>query len=48
MEQIKIKYIRDIEKIEQLSVGDWIDLWAGENVFIPLGEAAMILLGVAA
>ena len=37
MEQIRIKYIRDIEKIEQLSIGDWIDLRAGEDVFIPLG-----------
>lgn len=47
MEQIRIKYIRDIEKIEQLSIGDWIDLRAGEDVFIPLGESAMIPLGVA-
>ena len=47
MEQIKIKYIRDIKKIEQLSIGNWIDLRAGEDVFIPLGESVMIPLGVA-
>lgn len=46
METIKIKYHADIEKIKKIEVGDWIDLRAAEDVFIPLGEARTISLGV--
>lgn len=46
MEQIKIKYHADIDKIEKISIGDWIDLRAAEDVFIPLGEMKAISLGV--
>lgn len=46
METIKIKYHTDIEKIKKIEVGDWIDLRAAEDVFIPLGEARTISLGV--
>lgn len=47
METIKIKYLRDIEKIEKIAVGDWIDLRCGVNTFIKAGEYKMIPLGVA-
>lgn len=47
MEKIKIKYHSDaIEKIEKITIGDWIDLRAAENVFIPVNEFALISLGV--
>lgn len=46
-ETIKIKYLRDIQKIEKISVGDWIDLRAAEEVTMKAGEYRMIPLGVA-
>ena len=47
MEKIKIKYhCSDIEKIEKITVGDWIDLRAAEDVFIPIGCFSLISLGV--
>lgn len=45
--EIKIKYLRDIEKIKEIAVGDWIDLRAAEDVAIKAGEYRMIPLGVA-
>ena len=47
METIKIKYIRDIQKIERFNCGDWIDLRAAETVSMKAGEYRMIPLGVA-
>lgn len=48
MEKIKIKYIiKDIEKIEKIENGDWIDLRAAENVILKAGEFKLISLGVA-
>lgn len=44
---IKIKYLRDIQKIERFNVGDWIDLRAAEDVTMKAGEYKMIPLGVA-
>lgn len=44
---IKIKYLRDIKKIERFNVGDWIDLRAAEDVTMTAGEYKMIPLGVA-
>lgn len=46
MKQIKIKYHADIDKIEKITIGDWIDLRAAEDVFIPTGEMKLISLGV--
>lgn len=46
-ETIKIKYLRDIQKVEKISVGDWIDLRAAEEVTMKAGEFRMIPLGVA-
>lgn len=44
---IKIRYLRDIKKIEKFNVGDWIDLRAAEDVTMKAGEFRMIPLGVA-
>ncbi len=44
---IKIKYLRDIQKIERFNVGDWIDLRAAEDVVMYGGEYKLIPLGVA-
>lgn len=47
METIKIKYhCDDIEKIEKITVGDWIDLRASEDVYVPLNQFRLIPLGV--
>jgi dUTP pyrophosphatase len=43
---IKIKYHSDIEKIEKIEIGNWIDLRASEDVFIPYAEYKLISLGV--
>ena len=47
MEIIKVKYLRDIQKIERFNVGDWIDLRCAEDVKMKAGEYKMIPLGVA-
>lgn len=47
MENIKIKYFADIEKIEKISKGDFIDLRAAEEVELKAGEFKLISLGVA-
>lgn len=47
MVNIKIKYLRDIEKIKPLEVGDWVDLRAAEDVTMFAGEYKAIPLGVA-
>lgn len=46
-EIIRIKYLRDIRKLEKINVGDWIDLRAGETITMNRGEFRMIPLGVA-
>lgn len=47
MEVIEIKYHdNDIERLEKIKVGDWIDLRAAEDVTINQGEFALISLGV--
>lgn len=44
---IKIKYhCGDIDKIEKINSGDWIDLRAAETVVMREGENALISLGV--
>ena len=47
MEIVKIRYVRDIQKIERFNVGDWIDLRAAEEVSIKGGQFKLIPLGVA-
>lgn len=43
---IKIKYFTDIEHIEKISQGDWIDLRAAETISLSKGEFKLISLGV--
>lgn len=45
--EIKIKYLKDIEKIEKIPQGDWIDLRCAEDVEIKKGEYCLIPLGIA-
>ena len=44
---VRIKYFEGAKKLEKISKGDWIDLYANKDMFIPEGERAMIPLGVA-
>ena len=47
MKTIRIKYFEGAKKLEKISKGDWIDLYANKDMFIPEGERAMIPLGIA-
>ena len=44
--KIKIKYHGGVEPIEKITVGDWIDLRAAEDVFIPINQFKLISLGI--
>lgn len=45
--KIKIKYFdQEIEKIQKISVGDWIDLRSAERVELKSGEYKLLRLGV--
>lgn len=46
MKTIKIKYFTDIEPIEKISKGDWIDLRAAKDIELEAGEHTLIPLGV--
>lgn len=47
IKRIKIKYFTDrINKIEKISIGDWIDLRAAETIKLKKGEFTLIPLGV--
>lgn len=43
---IKIKYFADIEKIEKIVKGDWVDLRSAIDIELKAGEYALIPLGV--
>lgn len=45
--KLKIKYLADIEPIERINIGDWIDLRCAETVSLKKGELYLIPLGVA-
>lgn len=45
--EIKIKYLRDIEKIGQAHSKEWYDLRCAEDIEIKQGDFALIPLGVA-
>ena len=47
MKTIRVKYFRNIQRIERFNVGDWIDLRAAEDVSMKAGEIKLIPLGVA-
>lgn len=47
MEKIRIKYFtEDLDRIQAIVIGDWIDLRAAEDVTIKEGEYKLIRLGV--
>lgn len=47
MKEILVRYHNDnIDKIEKLSKGDWIDLRAAETVELKAGDFKIISLGV--
>lgn len=44
---IKVKYFdNEIDKINKISIGDWIDLRASEDIILEKGEFKLIPLGV--
>ena len=45
--KIKIKYFEGAKKLEKIAQGDWIDVYANEDIFIPQGEMRLIPLGIA-
>lgn len=46
MQQIKIKYLKDILPLEVNDKGDWIDLRAAEDVDMVAGDYCLIPLGI--
>lgn len=45
---IKIKYLKEeMQKVEKIDIGDWIDLRAAEDLTIHKGEFYLIPLGIA-
>ena len=45
--EVKVKYLRDVEKIKRISNGDWIDLRSAVDVELKTGEYKAIPLGFA-
>lgn len=45
--KLKIKYLRDVDKIEKRESGDWIDLRCAEKTTLLAGDYKQIPLGVA-
>lgn len=46
MKKLKIRYHTDIEKIEKIEKGDWVDLRAAKDYTLKQGESALIDLGI--
>lgn len=44
--EIKIKYFSDIQPIEKIAIGDFIDLRSAEDIDLDAGDFAIIKLGV--
>ena len=45
--KIRIKYFDNAKNLETIDKGNWCDLYANKDIFIPEGKRAMIPLGVA-
>jgi dUTP pyrophosphatase len=45
--RIRIKYFEGATKLKKISKGNWIDVYASKDVFVPECERAMIPLGFA-
>ena len=45
--KMRIKYFEGATKLKKITKGNWIDVYARKDVFVPLAERAMIPLGFA-
>lgn len=45
--KIRIKYFNDAKRMQKIAKGNWIDVYANKDMFIPEGQRAMIPLGFA-
>lgn len=45
--KIRIKYFEGATKLKKITKGNWIDVYANKDVFVKVGERAMIPLGFA-
>lgn len=45
--KIRIKYFDGATKLKKITKGNWIDVYANKDIFVPQGERAMIPLGFA-
>ena len=44
---MRIKYFEGATKLKKITKGNWIDVYSNKDMFIPVGERAMIPLGFA-
>lgn len=47
VKEIKVKYIHDIDKLEKIEQGNWIDLRVSEHTHMSSGEFRLLPLGIA-
>ena len=45
--EVRIKYFDGATKLKKITKGNWIDVYARKDIFVPLNERAMIPLGFA-
>lgn len=45
--KIRIKYFEGATKLKKIAKGNWIDVYSNKDVFVKVGESAMIPLGFA-
>jgi len=45
--KMRIKYFEGATKLNKIAKGNWIDVYANKDVFVPVNERAMIPLGFA-
>lgn len=45
--KLRVKYLQDATKMNKITKGNWIDVYAYQDTFVPEGERAMINLGFA-
>lgn len=45
--KLRVKYLQDATRMNKITKGNWIDVYAYQDTFVPEGERAMINLGFA-
>ncbi len=40
--KLRIKYLQDATRMNKITKGNWIDVYAYEDTFVPEGERAML------